>query len=1127
LQERFFIGRSIGRGGFGVTYLAYDQKRQRVCAIKEFFPTEFCQRINALRLEIVSDEFREEWNRQQEKFVFEANALRKIQEKKIPGVVQFIGLFQENNTTYIVMEFLQGDTLDVLLERQPNKTLPWEMAVNITLECLGTLGKIHDMGIMHRDISTSNIFIQPNGDIALIDFGIARYEAEQAQRPLTRNFKKQYSPPEQVHGKKQDASVDLYALAIVLFKLVIGGTPADGSAAPLPPVSKMTQVQDLPEWLDAILSKATQQDPKDRYPSAQAFANDLRAHMQRSASGGKRGGKGVRLGALLIGMLLAGGTAYYFFNTNDGPPPVIPQVTATPEATATPEPTPEPTPQPTPEPAFQFGESSTDIQLMQSALARMEYLQPEQCLGRLDFVTVRALARFALDYDCAFNGSAVTESFVALIHQVAQEDGVMSAELREQREPLSQEQRQQLTALAMEDEATPSPEELLEWANAAALETITAETVPALVEGRLGDVDTLLVMGTANSEEVLTIQLNGRYYTSIVPNPAGDWAVEIDTIQNPLEERTQIYLSYARAPEEGVLIDIVLDTECEPIEWTGVLDDASMMLEGQGEQGAWITASAGGESWHTQADENGWFTLEIAQLSQGTELHVLATDLVGNTWEDTLRVSRAERRQIEITSPEEDIWNAEYIAGDALPWTLAGIAQPKDALHVEINGVRESITADENGHWETEITGDRLIENQANTIAINYVDNRDAAKGKTLRAIYDPYCEPLVLLDSIYPSSRWMEGVTEANAVITLESQGLIFQAKADAEGAFMIAFDPLPYNAEVVITATDVAGNTSTQEVRVKEPLPPLLGKIVRPLDQEVLIGDRIAVSAWILSDEEVEGVLKLRAPNGRESVVELAENEVEAYSEQDFAVQQRTHKDEVAASGGFTIKTRIPGSRYGIRGGDGFYVLSLYARQGDEDILLAEHQFRVEQAVEEEDDELALLAGGGQGISQDAEEAALYVIDEARGYAAGLDELQVTAVSPDGFILTGWCYAPRGTTVSIDFEIDGELYSAGDLRRIFGGAIQLTRVFRLAEEEMAGGIEDIDMGNAGMIVSVRLPRIEPGERELTPMVIISTPDGSLYRHVLRPFVLRFDKDAQPASNVKEITDGWASDAQ
>jgi serine/threonine-protein kinase len=185
---------------------------------------------------------------------------------------------------YMVMEWVEGRLLrDVLAE---HGSLPPDRATRIALAICAALGHIHARGVAHRDLKPENVMIDAEDRVKLIDFGIA---AKTGVRRLT--FGKlsnimgtpEYISPEQVKGQRGDARSDLYALGIMLYEMLTGTTPFHGSnpfaimnarlnTAPTPP-SEI--VPELSPRLDAIVSRALQRDPGDRYRSAQEFAYDL------------------------------------------------------------------------------------------------------------------------------------------------------------------------------------------------------------------------------------------------------------------------------------------------------------------------------------------------------------------------------------------------------------------------------------------------------------------------------------------------------------------------------------------------------------------------------------------------------------------------------------------------------------------------------------------------------------------------------------------------------------------------------------------------------------------------------------------------------------------------------------
>ena len=225
LQDRYIVGRVIGYGGFGVTYIGWDGKLEKKVAIKEYFPSEFSSRIpGQTALVVFGDEKRKQFYDGLEKFVDEAKRLAKFQNED--GIVKVFDSFTENGTAYIVMEYLDGENLKTMLERE--KSIPEEKAIQMMLPILDSLDNIHKQGIIHRDISPDNVFITKSGDVKLIDFGASRYATTSHSRSLTVVVKQGYSPEEQYRSRgDQGPHTDVYSLAATLYKMITGKTPPD------------------------------------------------------------------------------------------------------------------------------------------------------------------------------------------------------------------------------------------------------------------------------------------------------------------------------------------------------------------------------------------------------------------------------------------------------------------------------------------------------------------------------------------------------------------------------------------------------------------------------------------------------------------------------------------------------------------------------------------------------------------------------------------------------------------------------------------------------------------------------------------------------------------------------------
>ena len=224
-DNRYIVGRVIGYGGFGVTYIGYDTELDRKVAIKEYMPNEFSGRVQGeTKVTVYEGDRAEQFRSGLEKFVSEARVLARFQDT--PGIVHILDSFTDNNTAYIVMEYLEGETLKELLKREGR--LPLEKAVNILVPILTSLKKIHQSGLIHRDIAPDNIMVCKNGSVKLIDFGASRFATATHSRSLTVLIKQGYAPIEQYNSRgDQGPWTDVYALAAVFYKMITGITPED------------------------------------------------------------------------------------------------------------------------------------------------------------------------------------------------------------------------------------------------------------------------------------------------------------------------------------------------------------------------------------------------------------------------------------------------------------------------------------------------------------------------------------------------------------------------------------------------------------------------------------------------------------------------------------------------------------------------------------------------------------------------------------------------------------------------------------------------------------------------------------------------------------------------------------
>ena len=226
LYDRYTVGRAIGFGGFGITYIAWDNKLMQKVAIKEYMPSEYATRVPGnLTVTIYDGERYTEFMTGLQKFLDEAQRLAKFQ--NVPGIVRILDCFSENLTAYIVMEYLDGMTLKQYLAEHGGK-LPYEEAVEFILPVLAALQAVHKEGIIHRDISPDNIFITEDGEVKLLDFGAARYASTGYSKSLSVILKPGYAPAEQYlsHGEQGPWS-DVYATAATLYRMITGVVPEE------------------------------------------------------------------------------------------------------------------------------------------------------------------------------------------------------------------------------------------------------------------------------------------------------------------------------------------------------------------------------------------------------------------------------------------------------------------------------------------------------------------------------------------------------------------------------------------------------------------------------------------------------------------------------------------------------------------------------------------------------------------------------------------------------------------------------------------------------------------------------------------------------------------------------------
>jgi serine/threonine protein kinase len=275
LLGRYIIGKTLGKGGFGITYLAYDSVEDKKVAVKEYFPDTLSYRNPGYtQVSTYQGEKEDSFKLGVEKFYDEAQMISRFNGK--PGLIWVNRFFYENQTAYFVMEYLEGMDLKAYFKSN-NGVLSERQIIAVITPLIESLIIVHGTGVLHRDISADNIYITNDGRIKLLDFGAARQVLGEATNSLSVILKQGFAPIEQYQSRgKQGPWTDVYALGATIYYCLTGKVP-DAPMGRLE-ADHMFMPENASDGFRIVLQKMLAVRPGDRYQNFSELARDMTAY---------------------------------------------------------------------------------------------------------------------------------------------------------------------------------------------------------------------------------------------------------------------------------------------------------------------------------------------------------------------------------------------------------------------------------------------------------------------------------------------------------------------------------------------------------------------------------------------------------------------------------------------------------------------------------------------------------------------------------------------------------------------------------------------------------------------------------------------------------------------------------
>lgn len=272
LDGKYIIDKRIGKGGFGIIYRASQCGLDRTVCIKECFLPGRCFRSTHASTVCVQDSSERFFEKCRQAFVKEAKLLATLHH---PNIVEVIDVFDENNTSYLVMNMIEGKSVRDLVHAR--RRLPYPEVVNYIAQIASAVGYLHERHILHCDIKPDNMMVTADYKAILIDFGSAcDFEQDKTQEHNS-TITPGYAPTEQYSAKGRKGSyTDIYAIGATMYFMLTGQPPLESSFRLAKQMSRPKELApDIPEEANRIILKAMQLNAENRYQTIQSFMDDL------------------------------------------------------------------------------------------------------------------------------------------------------------------------------------------------------------------------------------------------------------------------------------------------------------------------------------------------------------------------------------------------------------------------------------------------------------------------------------------------------------------------------------------------------------------------------------------------------------------------------------------------------------------------------------------------------------------------------------------------------------------------------------------------------------------------------------------------------------------------------------